>query len=85
MGILHPRVWVENPNRSKRVHEQEASKQIVLMLKLLKWDEEIVPVGPTFEDVPIGSKPSASSNASKPSTHSRKAYILVVVQCMFKI
>ena len=55
------------------------------MLKLLKWDEEIVPLGPMFEDVLIGSKPSTSSNASKPATHSKKAYILAIVQIMFKI
>lgn len=42
------------------------------MLKLLKWDEERVPIGPMFEDVPAGFKPSTSSNASKHATHSRK-------------
>jgi len=55
------------------------------MLKLLKWEEKIVPEGPMFEVVPVGSKTSSSSNASKPATHSRKAYILVVVQIMFMI
>ena len=55
------------------------------MLKLLKWDEEIVPVGPMFEDVLVGSNPSASYNASKLATHSKKSYILALVQSMFKI
>ena len=55
------------------------------MHKILKWDEERVPVGPMFEVVPTGFKPSASSKASKPATNSREAYILAVVKIMFKI
>ena len=76
---------MKNTNKSKGIHQQEASKQAILMLKLIKWDGEIVRTGPMFEDAPVRSKPSTSSTASKPATHSRKAYILAVVQSMFKI
>lgn len=33
------------------------------MLKLLKYEEVVLPGGPTFEVNPAGSKPSAPSNA----------------------
>lgn len=33
------------------------------MLKLLKWEEVVLPGGPTFEVDPVGFKPSTPSNA----------------------
>ena len=55
------------------------------MPKLVKWEEGVVLVGPTFEGYPVGSKPFASSSALKPTTHSRKAHILVTTQSMLKM
>ena len=55
------------------------------MLKLLKWKEGVVPVGPTFEGYPVGFKPSTSPSALKPTTRSRKAHILVKTESMFKM
>lgn len=65
--------------------EQEAYKFIVLMLKLVKWEEWVVLVCPTFEGDPIGFEPSASPSAPKPATHSRKLRILVITESMFKM
>ena len=55
------------------------------MLKLVKWEEGVVLVGPTFEGYLVGFKPSASPSALKPTTHSRKAHILVITESVFKI
>ena len=55
MGIIHPRVWVEHPNRAKGIHQQEADKQATIILKRLKWEEGVLPKGPMFEIVPVGS------------------------------
>ena len=35
------------------------------MLKLLNWEAVVLPRGPTFGVDPVGSKPSASSDAFK--------------------
>ena len=53
------------------------------MLKLVKLEEEVIPVGPTFEGDPAEFKPSTSPSASKPATHSRKAHRLEVIEIMF--
>ena len=42
------------------------------MLKLVKWEEKVVPVGPTFEGDPAGFKSSASPNAPKISLTQEK-------------
>ena len=69
----------------KGIHQKESRKQEILMLKLVKWEEEILPEGLMFEVILIGFKPFSSSNASKRTTHPRKAHILAVVQSMFMI
>ena len=55
------------------------------MLKLVKWEEWVVLVGPTFEGDPTGFKPSASPSAPKPAIHSRKTHILVITESLFKM
>ena len=43
---------------------------MVLMLKLVKLGEVTLLVGPMFEVVPTGCKPSSSPRASRRETHS---------------
>ena len=84
-GMNYCRVWVKNHIRERSIDQQEARKITVLMLKIVKWEEEVVPIGPTFEGDPTGFKPSASPSAVKPAIHSRIAHILVIIESMFKM
>ena len=38
MEIIHPRVWVEHPDREEGICQQEENKQEILILKLLPLD-----------------------------------------------
>jgi len=77
--------WVGKPNKAEGIRYKETHKQGVLMLKLLKYEEEVLPQGPMFEVIPVESKHTTSSNALEPTTHSGKAYKIVVIESMFMI
>lgn len=53
--------WVGNHNRAKGINHKETDKQVILILKQLNLVQKILPVGPTFEVVPIRFKPYVSS------------------------
>lgn len=68
------KVTVENLNRLKAYNQQEEYVQASKLYKLPNIGMREVPVGPTFEVDPVGSKPSASCKASKLVTQFIEAY-----------
>ena len=83
--MKHPRVWVENPNRVRTIQEKEENKFTALLIKLVKWEEYVVPIGIMFEGDPVGFKSCTSPSAPKATNHSRKEKILVITKSMFNM